>query len=59
MNRYEIYVLDEDGKLHPTGIWERGYRLNEVERDLSKFIWKIEKPCTILITKLIPGVNDK
>ena len=59
MNRYELYVLDEEGKLHPTGIWKRGHRMTQVEEEFRKAIYKIGKPCSILITQLIPGVNDK
>lgn len=59
MNRYEIYVLDDEGKLHPTGIWNRGHKMSQIEGEFRKAIHDIEKPCAILITKLIPGINDK
>lgn len=59
MNRFEIYVLDDEGKLHPTGLWRRSHKIDQVEVVLSKLIHKIGKPCAILISELIPGVNDK
>jgi len=59
MNRYELYVLDEEGKLHPTGIWTRGHKMEHVEDHFKKPLRKIGKPCAILVTTLIPGVNDK
>ena len=58
MKKYEIYVLGQDGKLHPTGIWARGYSFRGAELSLEKPLMDIDKPCTILISKLKPGVND-
>ena len=52
MMKYEIYVRDERGVLIPTGLWERGYKLNQVEAELNRKIAKIGKPCTILTSLL-------
>ena len=59
MNRYELYVIDEEGKLHPTGIWTRDHSMGGAEGEFRKAIREIEKPCAILVSILIPGVNDK
>jgi len=59
MNKYELYVIDEDGKLHPTGIWARGHRQSDIEGEFRKPIKEIDQPCAILVSTLKSGVNDK
>ena len=57
MNKYELYIFD-NGRLHPTGIWTRGHRIGQIDDRFRKDIKKIGKPCAILVSTLIPGVND-
>jgi len=56
MTHYEIYVVTKKGKLKPTGVWDRGYKVSDVEDNLGRAIKKINKPCVIVQShmKVIP-----
>jgi len=52
MMKYELAVRGSDKKLHPTGIWKRGYKMGQVEDELNTVICKIGLPCVILVSPL-------
>lgn len=58
MKKYEVYTVEKDGTLKPTGIWDRGYKINQVEDTLGRCMKKLDKPCIIVISNL-PLENPK
>ena len=54
MRKYEIYTIEKNGTLKPTGIWDRGTKMSHVEDSLGRVIKKLDVPCVIGISNLTP-----
>lgn len=57
MRKFEIYTVEDDGTIKPSGYWDRATKLSHIEDILNQRIKKLGRPCVIVTSNLTE--NDK